>query len=394
MNKITKKIIAVSASIIISGLFVVGCGQKDNKDKGQILSNSDDAKIKTVIITQSEKENKLVYDAANKEKMDSEYRKHNYPDYKNTVVHYSLPDDYENSKKTDEIFDKIKNDKDVNVLVVSSDKPGLADRVKKLKNERKDIITVSSDLNDSDKKLIKDFDFNFKTGDFNHGERIVDLAKSLGAERFIYFISNKELENKNNVKILDGIKKEGKKINIPVEEVEIPKMDNIYEEKAFVANKIDYLVKKYGKDINIYTFDSKFDEILATKVFDEKFFISEFSSKNISPELMKIYGLKNVTRQAKDYVWMNSQIGAYIKMSSDMERRIGATAYNPQVYTMRIATDIGDVVKSKNMDKSKLYNSVFLERVSNIKNKVGCGFINGYNGIGNFKILDVDQILY
>ena len=91
---------------------------------------------------------------------------------------------------------------------------------------------------------------------------------------------------------------------------------------------------------------------------------------------------------------MNSQIGAYIKLSSDMERRIGASAYNPEFYTMKIAADVGEVLKSKKMNVKKAYNSVFLENISNMKNKTGCGFINKYKGVGNYKIIDVDQILY
>ena len=394
MSKFLKRIITVSVSIVFLTVFLVGCGQEENKKKAEILEDTKDADIKTIIVTQNEKENKSAFEAAKKEKMDNEYKRFNNSKYKSYVEHYILPSDFEDNKKTDEMFNKIKKDKNAKILIVSADKAGLAEKVKKLKKERKDILTISADLNEDDQKLIKDFDLNFKTGDFDHGERIVDLAKSMGAQRFIYFVGNNDLKDSKKMEILDGMKKESKKIDLPIEEVKIPDMNNIYEEKAFVSNSIDSLIKKYGRDINIYTFDSKFDEILASKVFDDKFFIAEFSDKNVSPELMKVYGLKYVTRQANDYVWMNSQIGAYIKLSSDMERRIGATAYNPEFYTMKIAADVGEVLKSKKMSVKKAYNSVFLENISNMKNKTGCGFINKYKGVGNYKIIDVDQILY
>ena len=394
MSKFLRRIITVSVSIVFLTVFLVGCGQEENKKKAEILEDTKDADIKTIIVTQNDKENKSAFEAAKKEKMDNEYKRFNNSKYKSYVEHYILPSDFEDNKKTDEMFNKIKKDKNTKILIVSANKAGLAEKVKKLKKERKDILTISADLNEDDQKLIKDFDLNFKTGDFDHGERIVDLAKSMGAQRFIYFVGNNDLNDSKKMEILDGMKKESKKIDLPIEEVKIPDMNNIYEEKAFVSNSIDSLIKKYGRDINIYTFDSKFDEILASKVFDDKFFIAEFSDKNVSPELMKVYGLKYVTRQANDYVWMNSQIGAYIKLSSDMERRIGATAYNPEFYTMKIAADVGEVLKSKKMNVKKAYNSVFLENISNMKNKTGCGFINKYKGVGNYKIIDVDQILY
>ena len=394
MSKFLKRIITVSVSIVFLTVFLVGCGQEENKKKAEILEDTKDADIKTIIVTQNDKENKSAFEAAKKEKMDNEYKRFNNSKYKSYVEHYILPSDFEDNKKTDEMFNKIKKDKNAKILIVSANKAGLAEKVKKLKKERRDILTISADLNEDDQKLIKDFDLNFKTGDFDHGERIVDLAKSMGAQRFIYFVGNNDLKDSKKMEILDGMKKESKKIDLPIEEVKIPDMNNIYEEKAFVSNSIDSLIKKYGRDINIYTFDSKFDEILASKVFDDKFFIAEFSDKNVSPELMKVYGLKYVTRQANDYVWMNSQIGAYIKLSSDMERRIGASAYNPEFYTMKIAADVGEVLKSKKMNVKKAYNSVFLENISNMKNKTGCGFINKYKGVGNYKIIDVDQILY
>lgn len=394
MSKFLKRIITVSVSIVFLTVFLVGCGQEENKKKAEILEDTKDADIKTIIVTQNDKENKSAFEAAKKEKMDNEYKRFNNSKYKSYVEHYILPSDFEDNKKTDEMFNKIKKDKNTKILIVSANKAGLAEKVKKLKKERRDILTISADLNEDDQKLIKDFDLNFKTGDFDHGERIVDLAKSMGAQRFIYFVGNNDLKDSKKMEILDGMKKESKKIDLPIEEVKIPDMNNPYEEKAFVSNSIDSLIKKYGRDINIYTFDSKFDEILASKVFDDKFFIAEFSDKNVSPELMKVYGLKYVTRQANDYVWMNSQIGAYIKLSSDMERRIGASAYNPEFYTMKIAADVGEVLKSKKMNVKKAYNSVFLENISNMKNKTGCGFINKYKGVGNYKIIDVDQILY
>lgn len=394
MSKFLKRIITVSVSIVFLTVFLVGCGQEENKKKAEILEDTKDADIKTIIVTQNDKENKSAFEAAKKEKMDNEYKRFNNSKYKSYVEHYILPSDFEDNKKTDEMFNKIKKDKNAKILIVSANKAGLAEKVKKLKKERRDILTISADLNEDDQKLIKDFDLNFKTGDFDHGERIVDLAKSMGVQRFIYFVGNNDLKDSKKMEILDGMKKESKKIDLPIEEVKIPDMNNPYEEKAFVSNSIDSLIKKYGRDINIYTFDSKFDEILASKVFDDKFFIAEFSDKNVSPELMKVYGLKYVTRQANDYVWMNSQIGAYIKLSSDMERRIGASAYNPEFYTMKIAADVGEVLKSKKMNVKKAYNSVFLENISNMKNKTGCGFINKYKGVGNYKIIDVDQILY
>src|SRR5699024_946774 len=114
-----------------------------------------------------------------------------------------------------------------------------------------------------------------------------------------------------------------KQCDMPTEEIKIANELNSYEKKAFLSNKIDELVKKYGKDINIYSFDSELDEVLASKLLEQKFFVAEFSKPNVSKLLMNIYGIKGISRMQENFVWMNSQIGTFLRVNHDIERRVG-----------------------------------------------------------------------
>ncbi|MEG0249990.1 MAG: DUF3798 domain-containing protein [Peptostreptococcus sp.] len=395
MNKKFKKIVLASASIILSSVLLIGCSGKESKNQTELLDSKKDLNTKVAIVTQSKKENERSFSSAESEKLNSLYRIERDPNKKSSVEHFVLPDNFENNEKeTQKVFDKIKKDKKINVLVLSSNKPGTLEYVKELKKERKDIMTISANLNEDDKSLINNFDLNFESGNIDRGERIAELAKSLGAERFIYFTSDKDLSIDKNKKILDGIISKSKECEMPIEEIKIPSELDSYQKKAFLSNQIDELVKKYGKDINIYTFDSDLDEVLASKLLDKKFFVSEFSQPNVSKLLMKVYGKKGISRMQENYVWMNSQIGTFLRVNYDIERRVGASAVDADSYIIKFASELGSNLKSKSKGAQTAYNSYFLEKISRARGKTESGFVNKYKGVGNFKIIDPDQIVY
>lgn len=395
MNKKFKKILLASTSIVLSSLLLIGCSGKESKNQAELLDSKKDLNTKVAIVTQSKKENERAFSSAESEKLNSIYRIEKEPKKKSSVEHFVLPDNFEsNEKATKDVFDKIKKDKKINVLVLSSNKSGSLPYIKDLKKERKDIMTISANLNEDDNSLIDTFDLNFETADIDRGERIAELAKSLGAERFIYFVSDKDLSNEKNKKILDGIVSKSKQCDMPTEEIKIANELNSYEKKAFLSNKIDELVKKYGKDINIYSFDSELDEVLASKLLEQKFFVAEFSKPNVSKLLMNIYGIKGISRMQENFVWMNSQIGTFLRVNHDIERKMGSSGVDADSYIIKFASDLGANLKSKNKGAQTAYNSYFLEKISRARGKTESGFVNKYKGVGNFKIIDPDQIVY
>lgn len=393
MKKNIKKKILAALCIFLSSATLIGCSGSDKNKDTKLLDEKSDKKVKIEIITPSEKDDKDTYDAAETKKLSNIYKKETNDKYEGDIEHIALPDNY-SEKDVEKVFNGISRDKDVNVVVVSSNKPGMAEYAGKLKKKRKDILLISANAADRDKELIDNFDLNFTTGDPEQGEMILELAKSLGAERFIYFISDADLKNSDKMETLEGIKKKAKEVGMPLEEVKIPEEGDTYAKKAFVADAIDDLIDKYGNDINIYTFDGAYDEVLASKVLNQKFYVSEFSRPNISKELMNIYGIKSITRQKEDYVWMNTQISSLYHSIAVMDRKIGSESADAESFALNLATELGTVMKAKDVELKKAYNSYFLERLSFARTKVECGFINKYKGVGNFKIVVPNQITY
>lgn len=393
----TKKIRNLLLCIIVSAISIsaVGCGKKNDKASDLFLDSSKDKSVKIGIITEQESEDYSAYNVAEAEKKQFEYKKDNNGDFKGEIKHYVLPYNYRSKEEdTKKLFDTIEKDKSINVVIVTSKKGGLNKYVKNLKSRRNDVLTISSTLNEPSKELVNIFDLNFGVEDLNRGERIVQLAKSFGAEKMFCFATDEDLRKEPNKKIYNGFLSESKKDDLPVILEKIPSNLDKYEKKAYVSNKIDDIIKEYGQDINIYTFDKDLDEVLASKVLKEKFFIIEFSSRNINDMLLSLYGIKEIGRQKYNYVFENSEIGSLVNARYNLIRRISSSGGEPSIFSLEFSTELGYVLKAKDLPVSKAYNSYFLEKVSFSRLGIESGFINKYKGIGNYKIVDPDQIIY
>lgn len=388
-----KRIIVCLISIILSSTFLIGCKSK-NKETAEILDNKDDKKTKIALVIENESENKKTHDAAISLIAEKKYQREVKETTNTDILLYELPTDNEkDKKKMDEIFKNIESDRDINVLVVSSQKRGILDYVKSLKNKRKDIITISSNLNEDDQALIKTFDLNFKNNTVNRGKRIVEFAKSLGAEQFFYFVNESEKENPEVTSIIDLVNKTGIENNIPTVKIDIPHNLNIYEKKSFVSNEIDRLVLENGNNINVFTFDKEYDDILLSKVLNKGIIVSEFSRPNINRDIMDKFGLNYLTRYLENYSWTNDQIVNFMNRYG-VERRMGSIGADLDSFVLQYSIELGISINAKEHKISKAYNSYFLEKVADTRLKVSSGFYNKYKGIGNFKLVIPDQVMY
>ncbi|WP_101773057.1 DUF3798 domain-containing protein [Peptostreptococcus faecalis] len=395
MNKVINNLKKIL--ILFSCILLVGCsGSNEGGKKTEINDANEDKNTKVAIITQSEDDNKKAYDSAKSLKLWKDYNKEKNDKYKAEIKHFILPSNYENSKKdVEKIFKDIEKDKSINVVVMSSNKKGILPYAKELKEKRNDIITISAQLTEDDKELINEFDLNFKTkNNSDRGAEISELAKSLGAEKFFYFVREDKLNDEKTKKIIENIQSESKKLDMPVEEIKIPESDSLQQKKAYVSNKVDELVEKYGNKINIYSTDKGTDEVLINKLVDKKFYIAELSEPNSSQLIMKLYGINQISRLKEDYDTLNQQVSAFYKSNYNIERTIGSASADPESFLIKFATELGINLNGKKMELNTAYNSYFLEKVSFVRCKTYSAFENKYEGVGNFKVVMPDQIVY
>lgn len=390
MMSINKNKIAIVLILIFS--FIITNSNSVYADKkADILDSNDDVSTKIAIVTESKENEKTKYDTAEAIQQNKEYLRRKNISKVATIEHLTLPDDFDkNRNSTEAFFKKIEADKDVNVVIFTANKKGLIPYVEKLKKSRKDLLLISVDLPDDDNLLIKTFQLNFKSGSSDRGEKIASLAKSLGAERFFTFL----VEGNSNEKIVEDIKNKSKELGMPYEEILIPKNLTEPEKKAFVSDKIDVLTDKYGKNINFYSTSREIDEVLINKLGDKGYIISELSKPNSTSLIMELFGLNQITRLTYDYFTLNAQISALSKSYYGIERLVGSAGADVDSFILTFSTELGINLHAKKKDIKTAYNSYFLEKIASIRCNIYSKFGNKYSGVGNFKIVEPDQVVY
>ncbi|MEG0249991.1 MAG: DUF3798 domain-containing protein [Peptostreptococcus sp.] len=123
-----------------------------------------------------------------------------YKDDINIAVNY-LPDNGKDftQKDVNAIVNNI--DKHVKVLVISTEKSGLNDVFKKVKEKLPGVITVAGDMgemhNDNLGKLLKnpDLDVGFRLEKNKGGQTAVEMAEQMNAKKFLYLYVDNAKEN-------------------------------------------------------------------------------------------------------------------------------------------------------------------------------------------------------
>lgn len=393
MKKLSKNFILFTSLILCLSLFV-GCAKKTVKEEDEEELYKDNNKpVKLAIIVDSEKENKKVYDSAISIEMEKKYEKNETKESNESIVVYTLPTDNTKTDEINNIFSKIESDKETKVVIISSNTEGLYKNLSNLKKSRQDILTISAQLPDDDKLISENIDLNFKSNHENQAKRVTEMSKILGAEKFFTLVSDEEKNDPEKSKVIKGLEENSKTLNLPFEVITIPSLHDVDEKRAFVSNEIDSLVKKYGKDISIYTLNDIYDQVLLTKIVDKKYIIPEFSKPNITRKMLDILGIHYLTRTSEDYNSMNSSLKSYF-YAYGLERRIGSVSANVDSYMIRYAVELGTNIVQQEIKIKKAQDLKYLEKVSAYRGKISSRVLKKDKTLDNLFLIVPDQIIY
>ena len=398
MKNIFKKIcLFAGLTIVLASL--TACSGNDNKVKKEILDSNSDKDTSIAILTDSKKDDFASYDMAQsiKEQYDVKFKNELT---KAKVINYSLPDKDSSLYKNDKsyILDKIRINKDIKAIIVSTSDPNIISEMNELKKSRKDLVLLSADqkFNESGKNstrdLVSTFDMNFKTDMSDRTDRIAELAKTMGAERTVVIIDEDNLSPyvKSNI---DGLEKETRLYGMEYEEIKIPKLDDS-QKKAYVSNLIDEIAKKYGDKVNYYSTNKLIDEVLISRIMENKYYVSELSEPNRLTYILNKFGIKYIHRQRCEYAYLNSQVSTYLSRINNSSNRIGSASADPKNHTLRIALELAVNITGKDTDIKKCYNPYFLEKISTFRTNINAGFVNLGKGMNNYKLVYPDQYVY
>ncbi|MGP1486404.1 MAG: DUF3798 domain-containing protein [Peptostreptococcus stomatis] len=409
MENIFKKIcVFTSLAIVLASL--TACSGDNNKVKKEILDSDSDKEASIAILTDSKKDDFATYDMAQSIKEQYDVKLNNKLT-KAKIINYSLPEKGLSTYKKDknDLLVKIKNNNDIKALVVSTSDLDIISDINKLKKSRKDLVLLSADQattdiknidekesgaseNNLSKALINTFDMNFKTDRSDRTKNIAELAKTMGADRTVVIVDEENMSPtvKSNI---EGLEKETKSYDMAYEEVKLPKLEE-GQKRAYISNLIDDIAKKYGDKVSYYSTSKVVDDVLVSRITENKYYVSELSEPNRLTYILNKFGIKYIHRQRCEYAYLNSQVSTYLNRINNSSNRIGSSSADPKNHTLRTALELAVNITGKDTDIKKCYNPYFLEKISTFRTNINAGFANVGKGTNNYKFVYPDQYIY
>ena len=379
-----KKITSVTSAFIIC-LTMSGC----SKIKGEDI----DVAAKLAVVTETKNEDEVGFESA--EYISNTYKQKNATGLSNDIVeHIVLPENFADKKaETEKIMNSIKEDKELKAVVFTEKNSGMMEYIKDLKKERKDIITLSADMNASDKELIENIDLNYVSAKGDNMDDTVQLAKEMGAEAFIAYYTDEDMKSKDRKEGFRTLEEECEEQQIELVKVNIQSGSDKYAMRKFISEDINKQIEKYGNDINLYGTNPDIDEVILKRGIKNKLIIAEVSDKCMMQELSEMFRIYRRSWDRGNYRGSSKYISDRT-VKYEMNRRLGGIIMPDNIFTVYAATDIALALIEGGLDVESAYNSYFIERNINEKEGITAGFENVIEGVPSLKSVSVDQIIY
>lgn len=379
-----KKIITIILSITMLSLPMMTYSKAEG---------GDEKRVKVGIITGTEKVDGSTYQSA--EKLVDLYQLKNKDKNSNDEIeHFVLP---ANSNEAKKVVDKIIADEDINAVVFSGNDKNMPSYINDIKAKRNDILLMGADLNMTVEEMSKNLDLSFIPTEISSGKDTVMLAKEMGAEAFVVYYSEKDLnDNKNLSKKIEDIKKECANQDMEFTEVkvnDINSKEDEYKVKKAISEDIEKQVYNYGENINVYGTNSTMDDVIIRRAIKSKLIIAETSDACIEKDLNELYRTITKTAERGNFKG-NVSLIAGKNSKYNMARRVGGLLMPNDTFALYSAVDTAIAAVEQDVNEIKLCKAAFLEKSISEKDGISGAFRNAKLGMKNVKIVSVDQVIY
>ncbi|MGB4736173.1 MAG: DUF3798 domain-containing protein [Bacillota bacterium] len=186
--------------------------------------------------------------------------------YGDMIKHVIYPDNFMQEQETTIAqITGLAADPDVKAIVVNQAVPGTVAAIRQVREIRPDIIFLLG-VPHEDPELVSDTaDLSFETDQERRGVTIVQLAKELGAEKFLHYSFPRHMAMPLLAKRADIMKEEAERLGIefifatapdPMGEYGIPGA------QQFILEDVPRQVEKYGKNIALFSTNCSMQEPL------------------------------------------------------------------------------------------------------------------------------------
>ena len=232
-----RRVVVVLMLLVVLAITVSGCGQGEQGAKS-------DFKVGVVTGTVSQGEDE--YRAA-------EIMKERYGD---RVVHVSYPDNFMQEQETTiGRITELAADSDVKAIVVCQGVPGTAAAFDKVRRTRDDILLLVGVTQEDPKLIGAKADIVFDRDELERGKTIPELAKEMGATKFLHYSFPRHMSIPLVSQRRDIFKEECENLGIEFIDIAAPDPmgpDGIPGTQKFILEDVPLQVNTYGKDIAVF----------------------------------------------------------------------------------------------------------------------------------------------
>ncbi len=351
-------------------VFTVGCSKVT-------VNNDGKNKVNISIITPSENEDKDFYIGAKNIVDKINARGRTDKKYVARAKHIVLPDDFESNKgETEKKIMSIAQNKDNNVVIVSTTKRGILPYMQTLKDMMPKALFIASPMGETREEISRVMDLGFEEDTDADEDKLVDLEEELGVKRHIQFVTARDLTNKRMSDMVNNLKNKLAQKNIPYEEIKLADIvneDSRLSTTIEVNDTIDKKVKQYGEDIAVMGTDADMDRVIARNALKNKFIIPRFSNLNTVDLFRELFEIDDLNRRVLSYDVQATEVSNALAQYK-MNYRVGGYYCPYNIFLPEAASELAIDLVSKDEKISKAYKEKYIDDTITERTKIRAGY--------------------
>jgi len=177
--------------------------------------------------------------------------------YKDRIIHVTYPDNFMQEQETTiSQITGLAADPKVKAIVICQGVPGTAAAIDKVRQTRKDILIATIEVHEDPAMMAEKTDLCLEVDNLERGRTIIELAKKLGAKKFLHYSFPRHMSMELLAKRRDIMKDVCAKEGLEFVFVTAPDPmgpDGIPGAQKFILENVPMQVKQHGKDICVFS---------------------------------------------------------------------------------------------------------------------------------------------
>lgn len=194
-------------------------------------------------------------------------------EYGDRIVHVTYPDNFMQEQETTiSQLTGLAADKNVKAIVACQAVPGTAAAIDKIRQSRKDLPIIAVVPHEDPKMMETKADLVFETNNLERGNTIIQLAKDMGATKFLHYSFPRHMSMELLAERRTVMEKKCAELGMEFVFVTAPDPmgpDGIPGAQKFILEDVPRQVAKYGKDIAVFSTNCGMQEPLIKAALEQ-----------------------------------------------------------------------------------------------------------------------------